>query len=536
MIFLSNFIQKIIDFFLSLFSSNTEDYKTQKALRALASELKKAKYPVFRPETTILAGFPIIIYELYRTVLPIYSILKASIASSDIRISGLFLDKIVESGFSKEQQELKASLTLEKRCEKFENFLDENFDSKVKEQNKAFNDLLFNLTEPKFNRFDSIVNKLYAFFDLCEFKFNSFFAHFDSGFEPFIGTNSIRDQYNFQNIEGQEVLQEILDLDYLIRRIIIDEDFISGLYFLNSKLPEDLKREESFIQRALQNFSYIIENNLGIHSLRNLAKLIKKDPLFEDSIKPKIAFSAIEEYKQRVTAIFNADSKKILKMQQEAQMANLIDNLFHNTEMLTVAIYNEELNKRIQAVTNLSLDWIKPLEIIKTYTKMFFEPKIEPFLRELIVEGFFEDKNFQKDLSADYYFCSSILDKLNEFEKFMSGRNENSIDLIKGYLTRLETGGDFEKNLSKIIDAVNLKALSIVREAGKHYFDLFKAAGIIEKDAHKAIPDYVNNLKAMIISTKNKERFSAFEESMTSFENFIEILKHYVILDIPGLV
>lgn len=533
--FLSELIQKIIDFFFSLFSSSKEDFKNQKALRALVAEVRKAKYPIFRPETTILAGLPIIVYELNCALLPLRLILKSTIASKDIRVSSFFMDKMVESFFSKEQQELRNSLLLENRCGKIGNFLDPDFDTKMKEQNKAFNDLLFHITDPKFRRVDFITAELYAFFDLCSFNFNAFFAHFDPGFESVVGTDVIREQYNFQNIDGVEVLQDILDLDYLIKHININEEFISGIFFVNSKMPEKLRKDEPSIKRDLQNFLYIIENNLGKNTLTDLAKLIKKDPLFEDLVKPKPSVSSLEEYRHRITAIFNADTKKILKMQQEAQMASLVDKVFNKIELFGIQIYNEELNKRIQAVTNLSFDWIKPIEIIKTYTKVFFESKIEPFLRELIVEGYFEDKNFQKDLASNYYYCSSILGKLTEFEEFMFAKSEHSIDVIKGYLTRLEAGGDFERSLSKIIDIINMKAASIVNEAGRHYFDLLKACNLIVKDSHKSIPDYVNNLKAMIISTRNKERFAALEENMQNFEGFIEILKHYVILDVPEL-
>lgn len=532
---LSDFVQKIIDFFFSLFSARTEDFKNQKALRSLAAEVRKAKYPIFRPETTVLAGLPIIVYELNCALLPLRLILKSTIASSDIRVSGFFADKLVESFFSKEQQDLRNSLSLENRCEKIGNFTDADFDTKIKEQNKLFNDLLFQITDPKFKRVDIITAELYAFFDLCSFNFNAFFAHFDPGFESLIGTDVIQEQYNFQNIDGIEILQDILDLDYLIKHIHISEEFINGIFFVNSGAPEKLRRDEAAIKRDLQNFSYIIENNLGRNTLANLAKLIKKDPLFEDLVKTKPTVSTLEEYRHRLTAIFNADTKKILKMQQEAQMASLVDKVFNKMELFGIQIYNEELNKRIQAVTNLSLDWIKPIEIIKTYTKVFFESKIEPFLRELIVEGYFEDKNFQKELASNYYYCSSILGKFTEFEEFMTTKTEHSVDVIKGYLTRLEAGGDFERPLSKIIDVINMKAASIVNEAGRQYFDLFTACNLIVKDSHKSIPEYVNNLKAMIISTRNKERFTALEENMQSFEGFIEILKHYVILDVPEL-
>ena len=132
-------------------------------------------------------------------------------------------------------------------------------------------------------------------------------------------------------------------------------------------------------------------------------------------------------------------------------MSSLISGLFGDIEILKLDVYNEDLNSKIQALTGLSLDWIKPLEILKTYTKNFFQPSIEPFLRELLVEGLFEDKKMKSDFAANYYYCSAVADKIDELEKVMYGKNESSVELIRGYLTRIEAGGDFERPLSKII-------------------------------------------------------------------------------------
>ena len=63
------------------------------------------------------------------------------------------------------------------------------------------------------------------------FQFNTFFAYFDPGFNTIVNTDSVRDHYNFENVDGMIVLQEILDLDYLIRNISIDEQLVDGILF-----------------------------------------------------------------------------------------------------------------------------------------------------------------------------------------------------------------------------------------------------------------------------------------------------------------
>ena len=535
MLTLSNLIRYIKEFFYSLFYLSEEEISSQNALRNIVQELKQCKYPVYRNDNTVLAGLPMIIYEIYRISLPFKNILQETICSNDIRLSGVFLDKLVESSFSDNQKILKENLSFSSRMEKISDLMREDFDQKLKDQTNEFDELIFSLTDPAFKSVDAKINKLCAFFDFCSFQFNTFFAYFDPGFNTIVNTDSVRDHYNFENVDGVAVLQEILDLDYLIRNISVDEQLVDGILFLNSVLPQDKQVDEVYIKKNLKNFFSKLENSLGKDTLKNIAKLIKKDPKFEDKTKAPRVFSEIEEYKARFTTNFSADTKKILKLRQDVQMSSLISGLFGDIEILKLDVYNEDLNSKIQALTGLSLDWIKPLEILKTYTKNFFQPSIEPFLRELLVEGLFEDKKMKSDFAANYYYCSAVADKIDELEKVMYGKNESSIELIRGYLTRIEAGGDFERPLSKIIDEINLRAKKFLEDSGKHYLDLLKFCKLIIKDTYRPVPESVHNITSMINSTKNKERFAVFANGMENFEKMIELLKKYVVIDISEL-
>lgn len=535
MLTLSNLIRYIKEFLYSLFYLSEEEISSQNALRNIVQELKQCKYPVYRNDNTVLAGLPMIIYEIYRISLPFKNILQETICSNDIRLSGVFLDNLVESSFSDNQKILKENLSFSSRMEKISDLMREDFDQKLKDQTNEFDELIFSLTDPAFKSVDAKINKLFAFFDFCSFQFNTFFAYFDPGFNTIVNTDSVRDHYNFENVDGMAVLQEILDLDYLIRNISVDEQLVDGILFLNSVLPQDKQVDEVYIKKNLKNFFSKLENSLGKDTLKNIAKLIKKDPKFEDKTKAPRVFSEIEEYKARFTANFSADTKKILKLRQDVQMSSLISGLFGDIEILKLDVYNEDLSSKIQALTGLSLDWIKPLEIVKTYTKNFFQPSIEPFLRELLVEGLFEDKKMKSDFAANYYYCSAVADKIDELEKVMYGKNESSIELIRGYLTRIEAGGDFERPLSKIIDEINLRAKKFLEDSGRHYLDLLKFCKLIIKDTYRPVPESVHNITSMINSTKNKDRFAVFANGMENFEKMIELLKKYVVIDISEL-
>ena len=527
--FVINLINRIKDFFFYLFFSASDDFKNKKLLRDIFAEVKKVSYPIYRTDNMVLAGLPILIYEMYQAVLPVYYVLKTTIGSNDIRVSSLYLDKLIEKCFSEQQKIQREAMSLEKRCENIGDFTGPSFEVKMKEQNKMFDSFMASLVGTKFAETDLTINRLYAFFDFCQFKFNDFFAHFDSSFKTAAGTDAVKDKYNFQNVAGNEVLQEILELDYLIRGIAIDDKFTESLYLLSSKTENGSAKEKSSLNKNLQTFSYIIENKLKKTTLRNLVKLIKQDPYFEDKMKPRLEYRALADYKLRFSDIFNADSKKISHIQQEQQIVFFIDKVFTNIKMDKLNRYTAELNTRIQAATKLSLDWVKPLEIIKTYTSQFFQTKCEPFLRDLIVEGVFEDGMFKAALSADYHYCKSILQKIEEFENLMDEKSENSLSAIKGYLMRLESGGDFKQPLSKIVDFLNVKAQELVQDISRRYANLYKGCIVVSKDAHEAVPEIIGNFRALIISGRNKEIFTLFDEHIESFGNFIEILRKYVV-------
>ena len=294
MLTLSNLIRYIKEFFYSLFYLSEEEISSQNALRNIVQELKQCKYPVYRNDNTVLAGLPMIIYEIYRISLPFKNILQETICSNDIRLSGVFLDKLVESSFSDNQKILKENLSFSSRMEKISDLMREDFDKKVKEQTNEVDELIFSLTDPAFKSVDAKINKLFAFFDFCSFQFNTFFAYFDPGFNTIVNTDSVRDHYNFENVDGMAVLQEILDLDYLIRNISVDEQLVDGILFLNSVLPQDKQVDEVYIKKNLKNFFSKLENSLGKNTLKNIAKLIKKDPKFEDKTKAPRVFLEIE--------------------------------------------------------------------------------------------------------------------------------------------------------------------------------------------------------------------------------------------------
>ncbi len=531
MSFLKDLLDNIKDFFMSVFFPSSPDYQKKRHLKIAEIEVKKVKPPIYRSDGTILPGFATIILQLYQQVLPIKKAISSSIASKDVRLSSSYIDKLIEHAFTEEQTQKKKDFSYENRSVALDNLSRDAFDEAIQTQKRDFNAFMHSLEVDAVFNSDRKIERLLKFHDFLSFNFNRLLARFDASFEQSIGKDVLTPNYSFSTVKGEALLQDILDFSFLVSNTQIDDNLIDAFMLLNSLLPEENKLGDVTIEACFKEIPFILQNVLKRATLINLIILIKQDPDFQDiepQYKPQ---SHIAEYRERARDAFNASTKKLIKLKQDKDISTLITATFDKETIIHVSSYNDEVNARIQSLTHLSFDWVRPLEVIKTFTAIHFERVISLFLREVMVEGYFQDHDFQEELGIPYHYCENLGKKILEFEGRFEEKGTCSIISLNGYLEAISKGGDFRKQLSRIVDEANNSAKNLCLEAGKAYYSLFKACEIVIQDAKKAVPAHITNIRALSLSTKNKESYSKFEACIKKFETFIEILKNYIVLD-----
>ena len=531
MSFLNNLLNSIKDFLMSVFFPSSPDYQQKRYLKLAELEVKKVRPSIYRSDGFILPGFATIMFQLYQQILPIKSILANTIASKDIRLSSKYSDMLLEHEFTEEQMQTKKMLSYEKRAKVLEALNTDEFDHAMQEQKKSFAILMRSLEADQIFAMDKKIEKLFILFDFLNYNFNKLFAKFDSAFESVIGKDVLLPNYSFGQVKAEELVQDILDLNFLISRMNIDDEVIDTFFLLNSLVQDDAKLSDITIEACFKEIPFILDSILKRNTLVNLIKIIKKEPNFEEVIRPIKPKSNIAEYKERATEAFTASTKKLTKLKQDKDVSALINATFGKEPLRRVAAYNDEVNAHIQALTHMSFDWIRPLEVIKTFNIIHFERVISVFLREVMVEGYFQNHDFQDALGVPYYYCENLSKKILEFEGKFEEKGNCSIISIQGYLEAISKGGDFRKQLSRIIDDANTNAKALCQEAGQAYYNLFNACEALIQDSKKAVPAYITNIRALTMSIKNKESYVEFEKRMQRFSSFIDIIKSYVTLE-----
>jgi hypothetical protein len=528
------FMNSILDFFKemleSFFASSSPEYKKKQQLKALNATIRAIEPPIYRPDGYLLPAFPATLNQIAHFLLPVKETLIATIANSDKRVAERTRDYLIELALTPEQRETRQSFTLSERAK---NLVAQKIPPErcIEDQGKRFAQFIKALDSSPIQQTCLILEKLEALADLCEFNINEFLAFFDPAFKAHSGQDTSVENPSFHPVEVAEVIPGMLDLYYLLGRVDLSQAIMDIVAILEAKkngvpLDEDAINRNRKIAQAV---AWLLKQRLGKDQLIAIIRITKGDPDFNPE-QPKLRVNYLQEYKDRLTEVFHSDSRKLLQERQSQEINGLITNTFGSTPLEKLQGYSESTNTLIQEFTTFSLEWIQPLEIIKTFSRHYFDPHFKQIIRSVIVEGYFVNRTQQTTLATAYYYCESVPSKLSEFESLFGNNQPCSIKILTGYLTEMEKGMDFEKPLRKMIENMNACAKTLVQQAVTQYAEVFNFAALILDDNKRTVPEYITNIRTLTMSTKNSESFSHLEKEIGVFHNFLEIMKKYAIV------
>lgn len=530
MTFLSRFLAALQGFFESIFASSSPEYQKKRQLRSLSQELKAMSPPVYHQDGTLLPDFANSLYQIYQFLEPIRTLFNETLSNPDRRAAEKFRDYLIELSMTKEQQDIKQSFSLSARTEDL--VATKNTPERIIEnQGQHFSQFIKSLDTPSFNQTGILLERLDLLNDFCSFDFNNFLAYFDPAFKPHTGLETSVESPSFSAVEVAELVPILLDFYYVLSVLDISAPIVDIVSILQAKKEDVPLGEEirSRTERIFQAVAWLIAKRISKNILLAIIKLTKNDPEFMPK-HPKTEQTYLTQYKERLTERFHNDSRKLLEKQHEDETKALIHATFGDRPLETLNGYNEGTDILLQEFTVLSLEWIKPLEIIKTFSKHYFDAHFKQLLKSVIVEGYFTNRSLQSALSTAYYYCESIPLKLAEFEALFNDKEPCSLAIVKGYLTELEKGLDFETPLRKMVENMNYHAKNLVQLAVNNFADVFNFTTLLLEDNKRSVPETVTNIRTLSGSTKNIESFNHIEKESGVFRNFLEIMKKYAIV------
>ncbi|HKL84836.1 MAG TPA: hypothetical protein VJ861_00710, partial [Treponemataceae bacterium] len=202
--FLNSLLSFFRDFFESLFSSSSIEFKKKQQLKQIAANLKTIEPQLYRQDGFLLPAFPTALYQMFQFIVPISELLSSTIACTDKRVAEKNRDFLIEVALTNEQKELRKSFIYSERTKALiANTV--STEHLIEEQGKHFGQFLKILESPTLKNQGVLIEKIFCLNDFCQFDFNGFFSNFDPAFKTHSGQTTTVDNPSFKPLEVAEV-------------------------------------------------------------------------------------------------------------------------------------------------------------------------------------------------------------------------------------------------------------------------------------------------------------------------------------------
>ncbi|MDR2898657.1 MAG: DUF5312 family protein [Spirochaetaceae bacterium] len=521
---MAGFLKFLKDMFDSLLFGNSAQGKERKELKELENQLKEINPPIIKggmiPPSVAEA-----MYQLYGLLSPVCEILEGTIGGTDTWASSRSMDYLFYSGFTAEGRELYETLFTDKRKQLLSEA--ESYEREKELHRRLLDKLIKELSNPEFKAIEGIICQLGALQDLCKFNFVSFLRCFDSEF-----TGGDPDYVpRFQPCPAVELVTNLLDFYYVSAPLDVSSSQVSAMIALVAKKTGAVPSEEEHtaMTNRFKTIAVLLKKRLDSGSLVILLRYLKRNPhLNPDSAK--IEKPLLDDFRDRIQIRYIADSKNIETEIQDEQLEQQIQELFPGKKMVSLQGYNAETNDFLKSTTAYSFFWVTPLQIIKTYIAVYFAEPVRELLNALMVEGFYNNQNFQTQFSTIVHHCVESDSAFEVFENSFGDQGENNFDHLKHCIQNSRAGNEFHRKAEEMVNHINQQAKALVQSEAKHFYELSVKIAELINDSKKPTPEYIANIRMLVSTTKNREKFESIEKQQPFMLKFLEIMKNYAII------
>ena len=521
-------IQAIKNFFENIFHSNSPEVQKRNKLRKLESELRMHPSGIYKGEL-LQPNFAEALRILYMNLRPISKILDNTITSGDVKRNRNFEQELIITGYSDEDREILESLSYENRLQALSGDSDMSEHKLFDLQKQKLERIVADLKTPQFSKMNDVLASLKQLSDLCHFNFITPLQLFDDTFAKHKDDEGYVPQYQplplatFENI--------LMDLYYLTADFQITMPMGNAILALNQLLndTENDSRTKKEILQNLRRIRAVLKNPLDSETLFKLIRLSKGDPNFVPQ-KASYEENVCKKFAEKLQEKFQSDELHIRNELKNSQVKQELSELFPDGKMEAIKGYSKETVEIIANNSPSNFIWVVPLQILKTFLKIYYGESLRNLLNDVVVEGLFTNPTKKSNFSQLIYSLNDSMSLISQFENTFDDGQKYSVGMIKNYINDSHRDSDFGRKLTALIDSANSEAKEIIQKTASLLNTLHADLGDFLQDAKRSSSEIVTNLKSIMFSSRNRETTSLLELQFPLWKVFFEILKNYVII------
>ena len=516
-------LSRISDFFQSVFKSSAPDVKKRMAIRKIENDLK-VMAPKLYKNGLILENFAEALRIMFINTKPVQNILAETLCSDEMEHNRIYEEQLLLTGFEYDTQKEIESLSYENRkaAALEAKSLSRYFDS----EHKKLESIVRQLNTPEFIRIDGVLNRIKQLNDICRYSYMTALRLFDPGFSGADGYKPL-----FQPVLPDLMETSLLDLYYVVADMDISNSVYHALVaLLNLRNRGNITEKQTLsLQENLKKIQGLLKHVFTKDILIALIRIAKSDTEFIP-VKATYNGNSRQKYADYLEERFRVDESRLKTDIQDATISSEMRTLFGDTPMVNVSGYSNDLNSQLLHSTPFSFTWVLPMQILKTFDKIFYEDHTKALLNDIVIEGFFNNPNYKTDFSSIVFTCNETSERIAAFEKMFTRGNEYDEVNISSLIHDSHKDSSFATTLRTMIEKINAQAKSIIQSEVNSFHHLYKIIQDIELESKKPSSDEIANLKVLTMSSRNRDNFETMEAQTDQWKIFLDIMKNYVII------
>lgn len=473
---------------------------------------------------SLTSEFAIYIYEVFKGISLVYKIFTNP---NNERHYSLFQKVFFDSIFPEEGKKILRSLD-KKSLEDI--FYNENIKDKrkfLKDQQEKLSDFV--------RKNQSIISKHINIFDqLLNIHDSVNFLLFFSKFGVYKNDN-----FSVENpkVDSKEALDFLFELGAAIK--VLTEEKIKD------ETKEIMKKSEDTVKQNMEceNFLNIDMIEKSISLLRKILKLNITDSMIQYITMDETQLPGFINPKKVIlnkylTDIINESNKNFNRLEDEKAKEFLIRSILEffelksETELEQAGIYNIENKKFLESLEiEHVMDYLKPLSIVLTFVKKYYDAFIREVINIVIVKASFVKKMEGEEFSGNYYATDDAIQKLKDFivKNLTLSENSDKNIIIEILKSKREISSVEKKMIKEKFKSFDEQIRELLEKFNENLFKVFEFLEKIKLDFKRKYPEVVSNIN-IISGVKGMSFYSSLEKAITMLDKYFEIIRNFMVI------
>ncbi|HOJ50400.1 MAG TPA: hypothetical protein PKW55_06270 [Spirochaetota bacterium] len=338
-------------------------------------------------------------------------------------------------------------------------------------------------------------------------------------------------------ITSNELLESLYELGAAIK--VLTEDRIPDetkniIINTHRQVKESIECEDFIDLQLIEKSIILLRKLLKLNIIDSMIQYITMDETkISGFINPKKYI--LNKY---LSEIINESNKNFNKLEDEKAKEFLIKSILEffeiksENELEQAGIYNKENKTFFESIEIENImEYMKPLSIVLTFIKKYYDTFLREVINTLIVKGSFIKKIEGEEFSGNYYATDDAIQKLKDFiaKNLNTSDNDDRNLVIEIVKTKRNVSTVEKKIIREKFKSYDEQIREILDKFNENLFKIFEFLEKVKLDFKRKYPEVISNIN-VLSGIKGMSFYSALEKAVFLFDKYFDIIRNFMII------